>query len=114
MTADELKQLFEQPLMLLLIMFAAAGGSVLKQIAVSRRQGTDVGILEYFMKVETLIMVGAVFASFLTLLYSDTLNIASALGFGYVSNDAADAFTKEGRSASITSAPMTPSSKDSP
>jgi hypothetical protein len=100
-SAEELKALFGQPLMLLILMIFGAGGSALKQLIVARRQGNAIALSDYLMRVETVIALGAVLTSFLGLLFSDSLNIASALSFGYVSNDAADAGTKEGRSAAI-------------
>jgi hypothetical protein len=102
MSADELKTLFSQPLMLLLLMGFASLGSASKQLNVSRRQGQTITLFDYFFRIETLIMLGTNVAVWLTLLYTDTLNIGSALGFGYVSNDAADVATKRGRSAAIT------------
>lgn len=102
MSAEELKELFSQPLMLLVLMLIASLGSAAKQLVVARRQGTPITVLDYFMKIETVIMLGANAAAWLTLLYTDTLNIASALGAGYVSNDAADVVTKDGRSAAIS------------
>jgi hypothetical protein len=101
MSADELKALFNQPLMLLLLMGFASMGSASKQLTVSRRQGQSISLFDYFFRIETLIMLGTNVAVWLTLLYFDTLNIASALGGGYVSNDAADVVTKQGRSAAI-------------
>lgn len=101
MSAEELKALFSQPLMLLLLMLAASLGSAAKQLIVARRQNEGLTLKEYFLKVETLIMLGHNVAAWLTLLFSDTLNVASALGAGYVANDAADAWTKNGRSGEL-------------
>lgn len=101
MTADQLKALFSTPLMLLALMIVAALGSALKQLAVARRQGTPMTVMDYFFKIETVITVGSIAAAWLGLLFSDSLNIASALGLGYVANDTADAWTKSGRSQAI-------------
>lgn len=101
MSADELKELFSQPLMLFILMLVASLGSAAKQLVVARRQGAAVSVKEYFLKIETAVMLGAVGGAWLALLYTDTLNPMSALGLGYVANDAADIVTKDGRSAAI-------------
>lgn len=101
MSAEELKELFSQPLMLLFLMLVAALGSAAKQLIVARRQDSTVSVKAYFLKIETVIMLGAVGGAWLALLYTDTMNPMSALGLGYVANDAADIVTKDGRSAAI-------------
>ncbi len=101
MSAEELKVLFSQPLMLLVLMLVASLGSAGKQLIVARRQG-PISVIDYFLRIETIIMLGTNVAAWLTLLYSDTLNIASALGAGYAANDSADVFTKDGRSSAIS------------
>lgn len=123
-TSEQLKAFFSTPLALLVLMFAAAMGSAIKQLIVGRRGGADITFKEYFARVETLIMIGGVVTAWLALIFTDSLNAASALGFGYVANDAADAATKDGRSGALVSntttvstsvtTPVTPSTKDTP
>lgn len=102
MSAEELKALFSQPLMLLVLMLFGSLVSAAKQLIVARRQNASIPVGEYFLKIETVVMLAINFGLWLTLLFTDTLNIASALGSGYAANDAADAATKDGRSVAIS------------
>src|SRR6185295_19491951 len=108
-TSDQLKALFNTPLMLLVMMLIASLFSAAKQLVVARRSGQPMTLAEYFLRVETVIMLGHNVGAWLVLLFNDQLNIAAALGAGYVANDAADAYTKEGRSAGLQP-PLSPQS----
>lgn len=112
MTAEELKTLFSQPLMLLVLMVLGSFISAAKQLIVARKQGTPISLSTYFLKVESLVMIVGVFFTWLGLIFFDTLNVVTALGGGYIINDAADVATKEGRSAAIN--PPTEAKKDAP
>lgn len=103
MTAEELKEFLSTPMMLFVLMIFASLGSAFKQMAVARRSGNGVTFTSYFVDnwPETLIMIGGNIAAFIGLIFTDTLNPAAAIGFGYMANDTADAFTKQGRSASM-------------
>ncbi|HEY0684775.1 MAG TPA: hypothetical protein VGD45_20730 [Steroidobacter sp.] len=103
MSAEELKALLSTPAALFVLMLLASFGSAWKQMLVSRRSGTGVSVASYFLDnwPETLAMIGHNILAFVMLIFTDTLNPAAAIGLGYIANDAADAYTKEGRSFSI-------------
>lgn len=103
MTAAELKELLSTPLALFLMMLLASLGSALKQMWVARKQDVKVTFSSYFLEhwPETIIMLGTNVFAFVSLIMNDSLNWAAAIGIGYLANDAADAFTKTGRSAEI-------------
>lgn len=105
MTAEELKLLFSQPLMLLLLMLFGALSSAAKQLVVARRQNAAITVGEYFLKIETVIMLVGVIFTWIGLVAFEQLNIGVALGAGYIANDLADAATKEGRSAAVIPPP---------
>lgn len=102
-TPEELKSLLSTPAALFILMLLASLGSALKQIAVAKRAGIKVRCIDYFYEhwPETTIMLGTNVGAFITLIMTDTLNYAAAIGIGYLANDAADAFTKKGRSSAI-------------
>lgn len=102
MSTEELKALFSDPLMLFFLMLFGALLSAAKQLIVARKQGASLSVGAYFLKVETVVMIGGVFFGWLGLLFSDTLNIVTATGLGYIANDVADIATKQGRSSAIT------------
>lgn len=103
MTAEELKILLGTPLALFLIMLFASIGSALKQLVVAKREKPELTLVGYFTKnlPETLIMLGHNVFAFGSLVMTDSLNWASAIGIGYMANDAADVWTKQGRSMAI-------------
>lgn len=102
MTPETLKAFISQPLTLLGLMFLSALISAAKQLVVAQRQNAEVSVVDYFLKVETLIMIGAVFFAWIGLLMLDQLTWVAALGSGYIANDTADAWTKQGRSAVLS------------
>lgn len=103
MTSDELKTLLSTPEALFVLMLLASFGSAWKQMLVARRGGTGVSVQSYFLDhwPETLAMIGHNIIAFVMLIFTDTLNPAAAIGLGYIANDAADAYTAQGRSFSI-------------
>lgn len=104
MTAEELKLLLSTPAALFVLMVLASFGSAWKQMLVARRSGTGVSVQSYFLDnwPETMAMIGHNVLAFVMLIFTDTLNPAAAIGLGYIANDAADAYTKAGRSLSIS------------
>jgi hypothetical protein len=110
-TSGELKEFIQQPGPLLVLMLAAALASAFKQVVVARRGDPtrDVGVVAYFIDnwPETLISLGTTVGLWLTLLMTDSLNWA-AIAWGYIANDAADAFTTRGRSELLVSTNPTP------
>lgn len=103
MTAEELKLILSQPLALFAIMLVASLGSAIKQLIVARRERPELSLVQYFTKnlPETIIMLMHNGFAFGTLIMTDSLNWAAALGIGYLANDAADVWTAEGRSTAI-------------
>lgn len=101
MTANALKVWFSEPLSLLCLMLLSSMLSAAKQLVVARRQGNLITTVQYFCKIETLIMLGTNFTFWLGMLFTDTLNAVSVIAGGYVANDTADVWTKSGRSSSI-------------
>lgn len=103
MTPEEIKALLSTPVALFVIMLLASLGSAWKQMIVARRSGTEISVSSYFLKSwpETVAMLGHNAIAFVTLIFTDQLGWAAAIGLGYIANDAADAWTKEGRSISI-------------
>lgn len=103
MTAEELKTLLSTPAALFVLMLLASFGSAWKQMLVARRSGTGASVQSYFIDnwPETLAMIGHNIIAFVMLIFTDTLNPAAAIGLGYIANDAADAYTREGRSFAI-------------
>lgn len=101
--AQQIKEFLSRPLVLLGLMVAAAAASAFKQMSVARRSGGVISVTAYFKDnwPETVIMIGQGVALFLTLVMTDSLNFASALGAGYVANDLADVWTAKGRSAAM-------------
>ncbi len=107
MTAEEIKLLLSTPAALFLLMLLASLGSAFKQMLDARRNGASVGPKDYFIThwPETLWMLGTNAGAFITLIFTDSLNYASAIGIGYLANSAADVFTKDGRSSSLKTTP---------
>lgn len=104
MSPDEIKALLSTPVALFVIMLLASLGSAWKQMIVARRSGTEISVSSYFLKSwpETVAMLGHNAIAFVTLIFTDQLGWAAAIGLGYIANDAADAWTKDGRSESIS------------
>jgi hypothetical protein len=105
MTTEELKALLGSPLVLLAAMYIATALSAVKQIVSARRDGIAVPTcVEYFGTYwpETLTAVLGNGLAFATLIATDTLNLASALGIGYATNSLADLLRSGGRSATIS------------
>lgn len=104
MTTEALKHLLENPLILLAAMYIATALSAVKQIVAARRDGIVVPTcVEYFTQYwpETLVALLGNGLAFATLIATDTLNLASALGIGYATNSLADLLRPGGRSASM-------------
>lgn len=100
---DDLKAVLQQPWPLLGVMYAGALASALKTVSTARRSGADVtplGYLSYWP--ETLSAVGAVFAAWLGLLFTDQLNFAAAAAWGAASNTFADIIRSGGRTAALS------------
>jgi hypothetical protein len=102
-TSEAIKSLLSTPVALFVIMLLASLGSAWKQMLVARRSGTEISVSSYFLKnwPETVAMLGHNAIAFVTLIFTDQLGWAAAIGLGYIANDAADAYTKEGRSVSM-------------
>lgn len=102
-TAEQLKEMLGSPLALFGLMFFASFVSALKQMIIAKRNGTPMSFSSYFLGhwVETVVMLGTNVIAFTTLIMTDSLNFAAAIGIGYLANDAADTFTKQGRSSSL-------------
>lgn len=108
MTTETLKHLLEHPLILLAAMYIATALSAVKQIVSARRDGIVVPTcVEYFGKYwpETLTAILGNGLAFATLIATDTLNLASALGIGYATNSLADLLRSGGRSATMSGKP---------
>lgn len=107
-TTDDLKHILENPLVLLAAMYIATALSAVKQIVAARRDGIEVPTcVQYFSKYwpETLTAVLGNALAFATLIATDTLNLASALGIGYATNSLADLLRSGGRSATMAGKP---------
>lgn len=105
MTTEDLKALLDNPLVLLAAMYVATALSAVKQIVAARRDGIEVPTcVQYFGKYwpETLTAVLGNGLAFATLIATDTLNLASALGIGYATNSLADLLRSGGRSATMS------------
>lgn len=104
MTADELKTLLSTPAALFLVMLLGSLASMLKQLSDARKNGSGASLGSYLAHLpETAGTVITNALGFLTLVVTDQLNFASALGIGYAANSAADLLRTGGRSASLAS-----------
>ncbi len=102
MTPDELKSLLSTPLALFVVMLLGSLASVLKQIADAKKNGSEVTIGSYLSHLhETVSALILNVLGFLTLVVTDQLNFASALGVGFASNSAADLIRTGGRSLTV-------------
>lgn len=102
MTAEELKMLLSTPAALFFVMLFGSLASMLKQISDAKKNGTDASLgsyLAHWPETAGTIITNAL--GFLTLVVTDQLNFASALGIGYAANSAADLLRSGGRSASL-------------
>lgn len=98
----DLKEQLNTPIALFILMLLGSLLSGLQQIVDSRRQGGDTTFATYFGKVpELLTAVILNVLAFATLIATDQLNFASALGIGVTANMAADLVRGQGRSASL-------------
>lgn len=103
MTEEDIKLLIRNPIVLMLVMLFGAFSSMVKQIRDARKNGSDVTIMVYISHwPETLAAFGYLLISFLGLIQTDTLNIASAWGLGYASNSMADTVREGGRSKTLS------------
>lgn len=103
MTAEELKMLLSTPAALFFVMLFGSLASMLKQISDAKKNGTDASLgsyLAHWPETAGTIITNAL--GFLTLVVTDQLNFASALGIGYAANSAADLLRSGGRSASLS------------
>jgi hypothetical protein len=102
MTPDELKTLLSTPIALFVIMLLGSLASVLKQIADAKKNGAEVTLGSYLAHIpETASALILNVLGFLTLVVTDQLNFASALGVGFASNSAADLVRTGGRSLTV-------------
>jgi hypothetical protein len=103
MTAEELKTLLSTPAALFLVMLLGSLASMLKQVSDAKKNGATTTSLSSYLAhwPETLGTVITNALGFLTLVVTDQLNFASALGIGYAANSAADLLRSGGRSASL-------------
>lgn len=103
MTAEELKALLSTPAALFLVMLLGSLASMLKQVSDAKKNGATTTSLSSYLAhwPETLGTVITNALGFLTLVVTDQLNFASALGIGYAANSAADLLRSGGRSASL-------------
>ncbi len=97
MNIDQLQTLLQTPLALFIVMLLASLASALKQI-----KDTTLPLSSYLGHwPETVAAVIANVLGFLVLVETNTLNLASALGLGWMSNSAVDLMRAGGRSAAV-------------
>jgi hypothetical protein len=102
MTAEELKALLSTPGALFLVMLLGSLASMLKQVSDAKKNGSVASLGSYLAHwPETVGTITTNVLGFLTLVVTDQLNFASALGIGYAANSAADLLRSGGRSASL-------------
>lgn len=102
MTAEALKQLLATPVALFVVMLLGSLANGLKQLATAKQSGTSASFLSYLGHwPETLATVILNALAFATLLTTDQLNFASALGIGFAANSASDLLRAGGRSAAL-------------
>lgn len=104
MTTEHIQELLRNPLVLLAAMYGATLVSMLKQIVAARRDGLKVpGPKEYIFTYwpETMFSIFGNAIAFATLIETNTLNLASAVGIGYATNSVADLLRHGGRSAAV-------------
>lgn len=102
MSAEELKVLLSTPAALFLVMLLGSLTNMLKQISDAKKNGASTSLgsyLAHWPETAGTIITNAL--GFLTLVVTDQLNFASALGIGYAANSAADLLRSGGRSASL-------------
>jgi hypothetical protein len=101
-TPEELKALLQTPAALFLVMLLGSLVNGLKQLTAARQSGTTVTLGSYWMHwPETTATLLANVLAFATLVITDQLNFASALGIGFAANSAADLLRSGGRSAAL-------------
>lgn len=101
-SAEELKILLSTPAALFLVMLLGSLASMLKQLSDARKNGSSASLGSYLAHLpETAGTIITNALGFLTLVVTDQLNFASALGIGYAANSAADLLRTGGRSASL-------------
>lgn len=102
LTAEELKALLETPVVLAIIMLIGSAVNGLTQLAKARQNGTAVSIGSYLAHwPELLATLGGNVLAFLTLIATDSLNYASALGIGFMANSVSDLMRAGGRSGAL-------------
>lgn len=109
-TSEGIKAWVQEPFPMLGLMLIASLFSAFKQMNVARRAGTNITCQSYFLDhwPETMIMLGSNAGLWLTLIMTDSLDWKAALGLGYIANDAADLFTRDGRSTAVGGSMVTP------
>lgn len=106
-TEEDVRLLIKNPLFLFFVMLLGALHSMTKQIMDARKNGNEVSFGVYISHwPETMGALGGLMVSFFGLFETNTLNIASAWGLGYMSNSMADTVRTGGRSKSM--APPSP------
>jgi hypothetical protein len=106
MTPAELKELLATPGALFAVMLLGSLVNGLKQLNDARRHGVSPSLLSYLSHwPETLATLVANTLGFATLVVTDQLNFASALGIGYAANSAADLLRSGGRSGALSGPP---------
>lgn len=104
MTAEELKAILETPAALLMLMLLASLVSALKQLVVAKQQGGSISLWTYLAYwPETITTIIGNLIAFATLILTDQLNFASALGIGYGINSVVELLRPNGRAGAIAS-----------
>lgn len=102
-TSDDVKVFFMSPAALFLVMLFASFGSMMNQLATAARCGVKgLSFWSYVLHgPEVVAMLVANVIGFFTLLLSDQLNFASAVGIGWVANSVADQIRSKGRASNL-------------
>lgn len=111
MSAEEIKLILQTPAALFVLMLVASLGSAFKQIVENNASSPGSTTFGAYLKhmPETLVMLGGNVIAFVTLLMTDQLNFAAALGIGYSMNSIAGGVGALTRGAESRTALMTTS-----
>jgi hypothetical protein len=100
MTAEDIKVILNYPGILYVLMVLGSLLSMGMQLRDARKNGATIPIAEYFLRLETVLAIGANTIAFLALIVTDSLNFVGAISIGYALNNLADS-KSGGRTAAI-------------
>lgn len=113
MDAESLKALLSSPAALFVVMLLASAANGLKNLIEAKQQGSNVGFADVFGHgLDILYTAITNSLAFALLLQTDSLNLASAIGLGYLAGSAVSLLNPQGAAKAISTTTVGPPPKE--